>query len=1322
MRTHQAVCAVLTCLILVMVLIPSARPAGKTTAEEIAAWAKLPADGPQGRPLPLTGSWNTEDWGAPYLVKMIERGHHVLPTFVDPNFIAAGAYLKGWRGAKDKVQKRMDDYYRPALEYCRKHNLPIVFRGWNWGDRVGMYEDAIAGEKRPPEQSARVIKEGKKARPMDPFGPIERWREWGSFWFGNEMVRRFQEIYPDPPMVVWLNNNEGPKVRNPDQLPADYPRMVEIHGRSLEDRTARARAIREGYEKRYAALFEAARGALVEDSWKNNVKFVAYNNLWGTGYIGSGNRPQPGLWFDREAGWLNWRMYDGGMPELYDNDWQPGKTDYRPHSPQAEAMNYFSVQKRIFQRDANFYWSTITWDGGRVGQVWRGRRSSSKTYRYVSRGQRWDFARYEGWVQFCLWAARPRTMREFRGGATRGAYFNGTWMGLVRSVDRPWNNEVLREFWRFGTLVPNPDEDHPWTLSQDQPEWVRDLKRWHLLTCDANPPREWAADARLRVFSLALKLGEKPERRWLVYAHAPLGAVAGATVKLPGYGNVVLDSVPRSGSFFLVSEAAQSVEDLITGGPAEIALRADASRVDPGQTVRFQAEVTHPADHGFTSFTWSINGEDVVRGKAGDELKHTFEEEGEYLVTVRADPGEGDDDETLTEQTAVFVGESPSETVLYDLSLDAPFAWKGPWGQTGENAEELVPYRHLPNGGTLPPAVLSGGRFVDDPQRGPVLELAEKHDGVWFARSKRTVMDLEGQANRTVSLWFKPATTEGRQVIYAEGFDAVGMNIYLAGDVLYAGAWAPIDGKQFDWHPVYGRNWDGDWLHHEGIEPGRWYHVALQFKNATDEVQPEKMHLWINGERVASGPGARLPRRQGVPRIGQPMFHWNGRLLSRFHDKEKKAEIFRGRIDDFRLINAAVTPTVPATLAAPEPGIDAYFRWMLDNIDEIEKNIPEIADTAEAAAVKYATGDWNIAGGGDYGVLTEACGRAGGIMALKWGYPPRYLKVGPENKCVMLFALREDHYEEYLKNTKKHLAGEHAFLVVMGPSDLVKRAEEDGMPMDASFVVPTAENDGLFRGEDDKWLVPTTPTASMAALWAWTSEFVAACTRHGKMPVMHQSYAVPGAKERAEKLKDQKFYPKKATPVPEGKLARQFLRKLRADVREFYQNEKDKLARAVNMAWDARQNGNELYAFVHGHSIVMQQVNYPHSPGHLTQINKNWFEQKDKITLQPGDFVFCLGYDHRFNGGRYGKWDEEAREAGATLVWCLADYKEEEIAPIKQAGELFINQHWDYGDAVVEVPGFPLRICPTSGHIAQGILRMFSAGLLAREKEEQTEN
>lgn len=63
-------------------------------------------------------------------------------------------------------------------------------------------------------------------------------------------------------------------------------------------------------------------------------------------------------------------------------------------------MNYYAMQARIFAERPDFLWTTIFWDGGVPCNVWRGRRATSKPYQYAQYGERWDFARYEGWVQF----------------------------------------------------------------------------------------------------------------------------------------------------------------------------------------------------------------------------------------------------------------------------------------------------------------------------------------------------------------------------------------------------------------------------------------------------------------------------------------------------------------------------------------------------------------------------------------------------------------------------------------------------------------------------------------------------------------------------------------------------------------------------------------------------------------------------------------------------------------------------------------------------------------------------------------------------------
>ena len=75
-----------------------------------------------------------------------------------------------------------------------------------------------------------------------------------------------------------------------------------------------------------------------------------------------------------------------------------------------------------------------------------------------------------------------------------------------------------------------------------------------------NPSCPWDLDTELKVYTLAHELGAAPERRWLVYSHAPRGEERNVTVTLPGYGNVRLPEVAVGGTFYVVDEQAKSLE------------------------------------------------------------------------------------------------------------------------------------------------------------------------------------------------------------------------------------------------------------------------------------------------------------------------------------------------------------------------------------------------------------------------------------------------------------------------------------------------------------------------------------------------------------------------------------------------------------------------------------------------------------------------------------------------------------------------------------------------------------------------------------------
>ena len=88
----------------------------------------------------------------------------------------------------------------------------------------------------------------------------------------------------------------------------------------------------------------------------------------------------------------------------------------------------------------------------------------------------------------------------------------------------------------------------------------------------------------------------------------------------------------------------------------------------------------------------------------------------------------------------------------------------------------------------------------------------------------------------------------------------------------------------------------------------------------------------------------------------------------------------------------------------------------------------------------------------------------------------------------------------------------------------------------SSFVQRRA----LFREK-----LPLDTVVNAAELWMWTAEFVAACTRSGKMPVLYQSYGLPGGYERAKKYQGKRFHDDLSIkPVAAGVLGKEYLERI----------------------------------------------------------------------------------------------------------------------------------------------------------------------------------
>jgi hypothetical protein len=500
------------------------------TADEINAEASLPNSSERGRPLPLAAVWNagwtSEGYTPSVQIQMVKDGHHILPTFYLPT---PSGEMKGW------------EYYRVPMDEARQLGLPITFKSTQWEAQL------LDDSKAALSSGACRRGLGLPAKCLLPFGGVNSWEGTGARWGGTSMLKQLQEEYPDPPLVVFLSNNEAPRL---PWSSIDSDPGYGSHHSEGDDSAARRSAATNAWARDYQALESGFRKALVNPHWSANAIFVGYG-AFGPGFLG------------RWPGWLDYSLategnlapeskgWDGASVAFYVN-LGDASTDYMVWGPQIAAMNWVPMKEEVQAKRPGFWFEMSTWDGAVPGDA------ASKPAQYARRGQAATSARYGGMVQFGMWLLRPRVVREYRGYLERRTDTAPYFDQVVGAVDRVYRTPTLQAFWRQGKLVANDSHTHPYSAAL--PTWIADVKRWFLLDTSIDPPRPWNLNTELKVFSLALVMGQGGWRRWLIYAHAPLGDQDGVTIYIPEYKPVTI-SVKVAGTFAVVDEQSGSVHE-----------------------------------------------------------------------------------------------------------------------------------------------------------------------------------------------------------------------------------------------------------------------------------------------------------------------------------------------------------------------------------------------------------------------------------------------------------------------------------------------------------------------------------------------------------------------------------------------------------------------------------------------------------------------------------------------------------------------------------------------------------------------------------------
>lgn len=483
---------------------------------------------------PYYANWNSgivkDGYGPDYQLELIADGHRVAP----------------WFGLPAPGESLSLAYYKTAIEAYRKKNLPLTFVSTQWERLLSEQPYRSIGDDSNPNVLPLV---GTAEKRLSPFGDEKYWYQVGYQWTSRPVVAQLQELYPNPPLVIFLSNNEHPKLPwYQIELDKRYSARYAVVQNLLNGETKRDIAVA-GWKKLYTALHKGMRDGLKNETWKRNARFV--------GYLANGSPT-----FGKSPTWEFETLFTENSLDPYASYWDGSSYSYYSNtnsavvqSPQVEAMNWVFLINANKAANPNYFVDLSLWDGHTYDQSdWRAAQESKE------RGS--SLQTYIAMAKWGAWLVRPAIMREFRFYNETVANNQQYTQGILNIVDEINQNPILKRFWCEGSLVPNRSRQHPY--NSNIPAKYANVDRWYLLNTSFDQPGNWNLKTPILVYALALKIGETPRRQWLLYAYSTDKGARTVEVEIPDYRKIRL-STSASGTYFIVqepSDQAQEITDL----------------------------------------------------------------------------------------------------------------------------------------------------------------------------------------------------------------------------------------------------------------------------------------------------------------------------------------------------------------------------------------------------------------------------------------------------------------------------------------------------------------------------------------------------------------------------------------------------------------------------------------------------------------------------------------------------------------------------------------------------------------------------------------
>ncbi|MCC6424189.1 MAG: hypothetical protein IT447_11975 [Phycisphaerales bacterium] len=383
-----------------------------------------------------------------------------------------------------------------------------------------------------------------------------------------------------------------------------------------------------------------------------------------------------------------------------------------------------------------------------------------------------------------------------------------------------------------------------------------------------------------------------------------------------------------------------------------------------------------------------------------------------------------------------------------------------------------------------------------------------------------------------------------------------------------------------------------------------------------------------------------------------------------------------------RIVPAIVLSLVLPLLAQAHPqapSAQAYFSLLEKGLHGIRAQMDSIVQSADSAAPLLVAGGHLYSGGPQVDFAAEAGGRSGGLMGMK-----SLAGANPVRGDVVLYARIGPPTEEDAQTLAKFKA-DGVYVVAFMPNTTDKI-----LPCDALIDTGTSPGLPLSDGVDAK-ICPIDSIVNIAAMWTWTAELTAACTRHGKMPVLYQSYGMPNGRERDNKYEGQIFHSDmQVKPVPAQSLGNAYLDSIELSLKRITTQQMPAILTAAQWLHQSPKDQSQCWFIGHMFPAHFQDVRAPQP----MQLMSSPIDGPAKVELGHDGFVLFVGYQQAPQ-----KLVDQASADGFHLAYMSVTRATHDSSDNIR----YIDPAWDLPDAAVRIEGYDIPVFPPSGVLDSAI-------------------